>query len=276
MSAASPSSAPVGPAARSRDRMPVLFVGHGSPMNAIEDNAWSRGFRAMADLVPVPKAILAVSAHWFVPGTYVMGNEHPETIHDFGGFPDQLFQMQYPAPGQPALARRVVALLGSNRASVNLEWGLDHGTWSVLHHLRPAADLPVVQLSIDGRMPPAGHLELGRALAPLRDEGVLILGSGNVTHNLRYAMTSLHRGDLSKPSWADSFDADVARAVSQQDGDFLAKVVQTDAGRMSHPTLDHYLPLLYAVGAADAKDTVTFPTSGFDLGSLSMRSVLFA
>ena len=125
-------------------------------------------------------------------------------------------------------------------------------------------------------MPPAGHLELGRALAPLRDEGVLILGSGNVTHNLRYAMTSLHRGDLSKPSWADSFDADVARAVSQQDGDFLAKVVQTDAGRMSHPTLDHYLPLLYAVGAADAKDTVTFPTSGFDLGSLSMRSVLFA
>jgi 4,5-DOPA dioxygenase extradiol len=257
-------------------RAPVLFVGHGSPMNAIEDSTWSRGFRAMAGLVPsTPKAILCVSAHWFVAGTFTTGNEQPKTIHDFGGFPDELFAMQYPAPGDVALARRVVELIGPARASVRLDWGLDHGTWTVLHHMRPAADVPVVQLSIDGRMPPAGHLELGRALAPLRDEGVLIVGSGNLTHNLRYAMTRYAAGDLSTPTWAAKFDEDAARALTQHDGNFLAEMVKADAGRMSHPTLDHYLPLLYAVGASDERDKVTFPVSGFDLGSLSMRSVLF-
>lgn len=230
----------------------------------------------MAGLVPnTPKAILCVSAHWFVAGTFTTGDEQPKTIHDFGGFPDELFAMQYPAPGDVALARRVVELLGPARASVRLDWGLDHGTWTVLHHMRPAADLPVVQLSIDARMPPAGHLELGRALAPLRAEGVLIIGSGNLTHNLRYAMTRYSAGDLSTPAWASKFDEDAARALTQHDGKFLAEMVKADAGRMSHPTLDHYLPLLYAVGASDDHDKVTFPVSGFDLGSLSMRSVLF-
>lgn len=255
-------------------RMPVLFVGHGSPMNAIEDNAWSQGFRALGALLPRAKAILAVSAHWFVRGTYLTGNPQPKTIHDFGGFPDQLFAMQYPAPGDVALAQRIVRLLGAERASVRLDWGLDHGTWSVLHHMRPAADLPVVQLSIDAQMAPAGHLDLGRALAPLRDEGVLILASGNLTHNLRYAFSHASAGDVTTPGWAASFDTEVARAVEQHDGKFLAQVVEGDAGRMSHPTLDHYLPLLYAMGAADAGDRVAFPISGFDLGSLSMRSVL--
>jgi 4,5-DOPA dioxygenase extradiol len=256
-------------------RLPVLFVGHGSPMNAIEDNTWSRGFRALAGLIPEPKAVLCVSAHWFVAGTFLTGNDHPKTIHDFGGFPDQLFAMEYPAPGAPALAERVVKLLGPARAGVRLDWGLDHGTWSVLHHLRPKADLPVVQLSIDGRMPPAGHLELGRALAPLREEGVLIVGSGNMTHNLRYAMTHGFSGDVSTPPWASSFDADVTKAITEHDGKFLSQVITTDAGRMSHPTLDHYLPLLYAAGAADDKDHITFPITGFDLGSLSMRSILW-
>lgn len=256
-------------------RMPVLFVGHGSPMNAVEDNAWSRGFRAMSGLLPRPKAVLSISAHWFVRGTYLTGNDRPETIHDFGGFPDQLFQMQYPAPGDVKLANRVAHLLGDARASVKLDWGLDHGTWTVLHHMLPAADVPIVQLSIDGRMAPAGHLELGRALASLRDEGVLIMGSGNVTHNLRYAFTHAQTGDVSTPSWASSFDADVERAARQHDGGFLARAVESDAGRMSHPTLDHYLPLLYALGASDSNDKVSFPISGFDLGSLSMRSVLF-
>jgi len=255
-------------------RMPVLFVGHGSPMNAIEDNAWSRGFRALAALLPRPKAILAVSAHWFVAGTFLTGNARPETIHDFSGFPRALYEMQYPAPGEVDLARRVVRLLGEERASLRTDWGLDHGTWSVLHHLRPAADLPVVQLSIDRRMPPAGHLAIGRALAPLRREGVLVLGSGNITHNLRHAMMSAHRGELSTPAWAGDFDAEVARAVEQHDGDFLARAVESDAGRMAHPTLDHYLPLLYAVGAADPRDAVQFPISGFALSSLSMRSVI--
>ncbi|MGZ6143411.1 MAG: 4,5-DOPA-extradiol-dioxygenase [Myxococcales bacterium] len=252
--------------------MPVLFVGHGSPMNAIEDNRWSRGFRSLAGLIPEPKAVLCISAHWYVAGTFTTGNPRPETIHDFGGFPQELFEMQYPAPGDPKLSERVAKMLG---ATVSLEWGLDHGTWSVLHHLRPKADLPVVQLSIDGRVPPAAHLELGRALAPLRDEGVLIVGSGNLTHNLRHAFTSAQRGDTSTPPWAAQFDADAARAVEHHDHAALARIVGEPNGRLSHPSPDHYYPLLYAAGAASAKDPVKFPIEGFDMGSLSMRSVLF-
>jgi 4,5-DOPA dioxygenase extradiol len=255
-------------------RMPVLFVGHGSPMNAVEDNAWSRGFRALAGLVPDPKAILSISAHWFVGGTFLTGDERPRTIHDFGGFPQELYQMQYPAPGDLALARRVQGLLGP-RASLRNDWGLDHGTWSVLVHMRPAADVPVVQLSIDGRMPPEGHVELGRAIEPLRDEGVLILGSGNVTHNLRHAFSSAQRGDLSTPGWASKFDADVAAAAGQRDAAALARLAGTEAGRLSHPTPDHYFPLLYAAGAAGTAGPVRFPITGFDMGSLSMRSILF-
>jgi len=255
-------------------RMPVLFVGHGTPMNAIEDNAWSRGFRALTGLLPRPRAILSVSAHWFVPGTYLTGNERPETIHDFGGFPRELYEVRYPAPGDVALARRVAGLLGERSASIRADWGLDHGTWSVLRHLFPAADVPVVQLSIDDRMAPTGHLALGRALAPLRDEGVLVMGSGNITHNLRHALTSSARGDLSTPAWAIAFDASVARGAERHDGDHLARAVEGETGRMSHPTLDHYLPLLYAVGAAEAHDAVRFPITGFDLASLSMRAVL--
>lgn len=256
------------------DRMPILFVGHGSPMNAIEDNVWSRAFRALTGLLPRPRAILSVSAHWFVPGTYLTGNERPETIHDFGGFPRELYEVRYPAPGGVSLARRVTGLLGEARASIRADWGLDHGTWGVLRHLFPAADVPVVQLGIDDRMDPAGHLALGRALAPLRDEGVLVMGSGNITHNLRHALACQARGDLSTPVWAIAFDAEVARAVEQHDGERLVRVVESEAGRMSHPTLDHYLPLLYAVGAADARDAVRFPITGFALASLSMRAAL--
>jgi 4,5-DOPA dioxygenase extradiol len=210
-----------------------------------------------------------------VPGTFATGNATPETIHDFGGFPKELFAMQYPAPGNPELAKHVVALLGEQRAKVSTDWGLDHGTWSVLSRLRPQADIPVVQLAIDEELPPAGHLALARALAPLRDEGVLVMGSGNVTHNLRYAMRSYSTGDLSTPGWATSFDADVQRAAEQHDGEALIRSVQGEAGRMSHPTLDHFLPLLYALGASDDNDPVHFPITGFDLGSLSMRSILF-
>jgi 4,5-DOPA dioxygenase extradiol len=256
-------------------RMPVLFIGHGSPMNAIRDNAWSRAFRALGAELPSPRAILAVSAHWFVGGTYTTASARPETIHDFGGFPPELFAMLYPAPGDAELARRVVRLIGEARASLSNDWGLDHGTWTVLHHLRPAADRPVVQLSIDARLPPAEHVAIARALRPLRDEGVLLLASGNLTHNLRHAMTSFRTGDTSTPPWASRFDADVARAASQHDAAFLARAVETDDGRMSHPTIDHYLPLLYAVGAAEEKDRVSFPITGFDGGSLSMRAVRF-
>jgi 4,5-DOPA dioxygenase extradiol len=256
-------------------RMPVLFVGHGSPVNAIEDNQWSQGFRALATLLPPPRAIVSVSAHWYVPGTFATADVKPRTIHDFSGFPRALFEMQYPAPGDTALANRIVALIGKDRAALSHEWGLDHGTWTVLHHLRPDADCPVVQLSLDHRAEPALHADLGRRLAPLRDEDVLILASGNITHNLQHAMMSYGRHDLSTPAWAGEFDADVARAVEQHDLAFLAGAVETPAGRMAHPSLDHYLPLLYAAGAADESDVVRFPITGFDLGSLSMRAVLF-
>jgi 4,5-DOPA dioxygenase extradiol len=243
-------------------RMPVLFVGHGSPMNAIEDNPWSRGFRDLARLVPRPKAVLAISAHWYVAGTFATANERPETIHDFGGFPEPLYRIQYPAPGSPDLARRAVALVGAKRASLRSDWGLDHGTWSV------------VQLSIDGRLSPAEHLAIGRSLAPLRDEGVLLLGSGNVTHNLQHAFSAWRAGDRATPEWARAFDQGIADALVAHDHAHLARAPEGEAGRLAHPTPDHYLPLLYAAGASDARDAVRFPSNGFDMGSLSMRSAI--
>jgi len=248
-------------------RTPVIFVGHGSPMNAIEDNPWSRGFAALAQTVGKPRAILCISAHWFVPGSFVTGEDKPRTIHDFGGFPEKLYQVRYPAPGSSGLAARVQQLTG---ASPRGDWGLDHGSWSVLVHMFPEADIPVVQLSIDHRLSPEEHLALGRKLAPLRDEGVLIFGSGNITHNLRHAFT---RRDL--PAWAEHFDAAAAEALKRPDTQALATMLTSEDGRRSHPTPDHYLPLLYAAGAASKDDQVSFPIEGFDLGSLSMRSVLF-
>jgi 4,5-DOPA dioxygenase extradiol len=254
--------------------MPVVFVGHGNPMNAIVDNVWSRGFRDLGRALPSPKAILAVSAHWYVEGTFTTEADRPETIHDFGGFPDELYRIQYPAPGDPELARRVIRLVGDRRASLSSGWGLDHGTWSVLVHLRPAADVPVVQLSIDARLAPAEHLAIGRALAPLRDEGVLVLGSGNVVHNLRHAFGAWHRGDARTPEWAREFDDGIARALEHHDADHLVRAPATDEGRRAHPTPDHYLPLLYAAGASTQSDRVRFPVEGFDMASLSMRAVV--
>ena len=256
-------------------RMPVLFVGHGSPMNAIEDNKWSRGFARIAELIPRPAAILCVSAHWYLPGTMVTANDQPKTIHDFGGFPDALYAVEYPAPGEPELADKVAGLLAKYRASKNMEWGLDHGTWSVLRRMYPQADIPVIQLSIDLRKGPAEHLAVGAALAPLRNEGILIMGSGNIVHNLGYAMQAMNDDDLATPDWAAEFDSKVEAALINHDAASLAGFPGTREGRMAHPTLDHYLPLLYAAGASDENDSVKFPITGFDLGSLSMRAVLF-
>jgi 4,5-DOPA dioxygenase extradiol len=256
-------------------RMPVLFIGHGSPMNAISDNAWSRGFQDLARTLPTPAAILSVSAHWYVGGTLLTANDAPPTIHDFGGFPRALYEIEYPARGSADLARRVADLLADRRAGLSSDWGLDHGTWTVLKYLRPDADVPVVQLSIDHRLAPSEHLAIGRALAPLRDQGVLILGSGNVTHNLRHAMRAMHGGDTATPAWAASFDRTIEQAIVDRDGDALARAIESDDGRASHPSIDHYLPLLYAAGAADRDDAIAFPVTGWDLGSLSMRSVRF-
>jgi 4,5-DOPA dioxygenase extradiol len=254
--------------------MPTLFVGHGTPMNAIEDNVWSRGFRALGEAVPTPRAILSVSAHWFLPSLLLTADEHPETIHDFAGFPQELADARYPAPGSPALARRVCTLIDG--AAPSSAWGLDHGTWSVLRHLRPAADCPVVQLSVDAWLDPAGHLALARALAPLRRDGILIMGSGNITHNLRWLRDAAQTGDpLTTPDWAARFDRDVAQALTQRDHTYLARALQTDDGARSHPTPDHYLPLLYAVGAASPDEAPSFPITGFDLGMFSMRAVRF-
>ena len=241
-------------------------------MNAIEENEWSRGFSALASLVPSPAAILAVSAHWESDGTFTTLDDPPATIHDFGGFPPELFAMRYPAPGDRALAERVAGLTGGSAADGR---GLDHGVWSVLHRMVPAADVPVVQLSLDVRATAGAHLALGRSLAPLRDEGVLILGSGNLTHDLRDAFGRLRRGDSTTPDWAARFDAGVARALEARDEAWLVRALDTEDGRRAHPTAEHWLPILYAAGAADARDAVSFPITGFDLGSLSMRAVLF-
>jgi 4,5-DOPA dioxygenase extradiol len=256
-------------------RMPVLFVGHGSPMNAIEDNRWSQGFRALGQALPRPRAVLAVSAHWFIPGTFVTNNARPETIHDFGGFPPALHQVLYPAPGDPDLAEQVRELLSAHGAGTRSDWGLDHGTWSVLCHLRPDADVPVLQLSIDARLPTARHIEIGKALAPLRDEGVLILGSGNIVHNLRDAFANLRAGRSETPRWASDFDAAIANALTLRDEAYLSLSLGTDVGRQAHPTAEHYLPLLYSFGASSERDTISYPITGFDAGSLSMRSVRF-
>ena len=259
-----------------RNRMPVLFVGHGSPINAIDDTRWSRGFASLAGYLPRPSAILAISAHWFGRGTYLLADPSPKTIHDFSGFPPALYEIEYPAPGSVDLAARVRGLLGTDRAALSSEWGLDHGTWSVLKWMFPEADVPVIQLSLDRRLETRGHFELGRTLAELRHEGVLILGSGNIVHNLGDAFRRMSAGDDETPVWARRFDRDTATMLAQHDtGALIEAFPKARDARLAHPTPDHWLPLLYAAAAADEDDTVRFPSEGFDLGSISMRNVIF-
>lgn len=255
--------------------MPVLFVGHGSPMNAVLDNAWSRGFKALGARLPKPKAILCVSAHWYVPGTLLTGNVDPRTIHDFGGFPPELYEIEYPAPGDPALAAKVSGMLGAWSASVRSDWGIDHGTWTVLRHMWPQADIPVVQLSIDGRAPAETHLAIGRALAPLRSEGVLVMGSGNLVHNLPAAFRQLDRPRPTREPWATEFDERVSSALESKDSSKLVHACDDSVGHLAHPTVDHFLPVLYTSGAAGRESDVEFPLEGFDMGSISMRAVLY-
>jgi 4,5-DOPA dioxygenase extradiol len=239
-------------------------------MNAIEDNSWSRAQIELGRALPRPEAIVVVSAHWWTHGTFVQASPSPETIHDFGGFPRALFEARYPALGNPALAAEVASLVGGDTTP---EWGLDHGAWSVLLRLFPKADIPVVQVSMDADLPPRGHLEMGRKLSKLRDQGVLVLGSGTLTHNLRDAMRRGQTGDPSLPDWAERFDASVVHAVEQRDDETLLTLHATPDGRMSHPTPDHWLPFLWSYGATDPTDPLTYPVEGFDMGSMSMRSM---
>ena len=261
--------------AKSDTRMPVIFVGHGSPMNAIDDNRWSRGFTSLADGIARPAAILAVSAHWYVDGTWLMANARPRTIHDFSGFPPDLYEVDYPAPGKPELARRVCRLLGDDRAALNTDWGLDHGTWSVLRWMFPDADVPVIQLSIDRRLDARKHFELARSLSDLRDENVLIFASGNIVHNLQDAFARKRAASVAIPEWAQRYDDDVKKVLAQHDTDALLSLwPDSDTGRVAHPTPDHWWPLIYAVGASDERDPIRFPIEGFDWGSISMTSVI--
>jgi 4,5-DOPA dioxygenase extradiol len=256
--------------------MPVLFVGHGSPMNLIEDNRWSRGFAALREMVPQPTAILVVSAHWFVDGTYLTGSPNPKTIHDFSCFPRELYEIDYPAPGRIDLAKRVRGILGEDRAELSTDWGFDHGAWSVLRWMFPDADIPVIQLSVDRRLDPRRHHEIGRSLAELRHDGVLILASGNAVHNLGDAFSRMRAGSLETPDWARRFDETIERVVTERDTKGLLTLWPgSEEGRLAHPTPDHFLPLLYAYAATDEMDRTRSPTVGFDMGSISMRNIIF-
>lgn len=253
-------------------RMPSIFFGHGNPMNALADNAWTRAWRAIGDSIPKPEAILCVSAHWYIPALAVTAMDQPRTIHDFGGFPKELFAYQYPAPGSGELAARVAELLSGDVVVDESGWGLDHGTWSVLCHVFPDADVPVVQLSINETEPAPFHYELGRMLAPLRDEGVLIAGSGNIVHNLHaYAWGDQKREAL---DWAMRFEQTARDLMIAGDHEPLIyyEAMGKDA-LLSAPTPDHYLPLLYVLGAKQNDDAVSFPVEGFDGGSISMTTV---
>jgi 4,5-DOPA dioxygenase extradiol len=265
-----------GPASQ---RMPVLFVGHGSPMNVIEDNAFTRFLRGWHKQLPPPRAILVISAHWLTPGATAVGVQaHPKTIHDFGGFPKALFDMQYPAPGSPEFAREAASVVRHAHVVPTEDWGLDHGAWTVLHHMYPAADVPVFQLSIDYDQPAAFHHAVGRELAALRDKSVLIVGSGNVVHNLR-AIDRIEglNARASRP-WAQAFDDAVKNALAARDDMALVNYARLagDSAATAVQTPDHYFPFLYALGASDSlSEKATSVFEGFQAGTLSMRCVQF-
>jgi 4,5-DOPA dioxygenase extradiol len=272
-------------ALRPSARLPMLFVGHGSPMNAIEDNTYRRSWQQLGQQLLAraerPQLVLCISAHWITQGqgSWLTGMAQPRTIHDFGGFPDELFAQQYPAPGAPVVAQQLASQLHMPHSQQALGvdadgWGLDHGTWSVLKPMFPAADIPVVQLSIDYRRPPAEHFALGQQLQALRERGVLIVGSGNVVHNLRALQRT--QSPLQAYDWAIEFDQMVTGLVERGDlarlGDFqqLGTVAQ-----MAHPTYDHYLPLLYAAGAVHPGEVAQFFNADFQMAAISMRSMVW-
>jgi 4,5-DOPA dioxygenase extradiol len=252
--------------------MPAIFFGHGNPMNALASNAWTEGWAAIGASVPRPKAVLVVSAHWYLPATLVTAMAAPRTIHDFGGFPRELSEVEYPAPGEPDVARHVQSLLAPVSVGLDNKWGLDHGTWSVLCHVFPEADVPVVQLSIDETQPAEFHYEIGRRLAPLRDEGVLIMGSGNLVHNLHAYAWGRH--PVEPLAWAVRFEERAREMMLSGHHEPLInyEALGRDA-QLSAPTPDHYLPLLYVLALKRETDAVSFPVEGFDGGSISMLTV---
>jgi 4,5-DOPA dioxygenase extradiol len=261
------------------EKMPVLFVGHGSPMNAIEDNEFSRGWYAVGKALPKPKAILCVSAHWETWGTLVTAMENPKTIHDFGGFPSELYAARYPAPGSPWLAQEVKRLVRTVEVGLDADWGLDHGCWSILKQMYPEADIPVVQFSLDYTQPSLYHYNLAKELAPLRDQGVLILGSGNMVHNLRRVVIPGNDfGNFNQPfalDWAKEADGIFKKLINSGRFEALADYQSLGASvQLAVPTPEHYLPMLYALALKTEEDTITYFNDKPLAGSLTMTSLL--
>ncbi len=250
--------------------MPVLFVGHGSPMNAISDNPYTRAWRGLGERLPQPRAILAISAHWETKGVLITAAGRPRTIHDFYGFPPELFAIEYPAPGDPELARTIAGMLAPYARADLDSWGLDHGTWSVLHSMYPDADIPVLQLSMDIRLGPADHYRIGQALKPLRDQGVLILGSGDIVHNLRLFD---RRPGAATPEWAVDFNELVKSKIVEGDDAALINYPALPDVHLAFPEPEHFHPLLYVLGARAPGESVEFLTDDV-LSTVSMTSVL--
>ncbi len=251
--------------------MPVLFIGHGTPMNAIEKNTYSETWRKIGSSLPKPQAILCVSAHWETKGTMVTAMEQPKTIHDFGGFPQELFDVQYGAPGSPELASEIAKAMKTH-VELDHAWGLDHGAWSVLNQMYPNADIPTLQLSLDATAKPLTHLEIARELAFLRDKGVLIIGSGNIVHNLRRA-----RPDVAPFDWAVEFDATSKQLIQEERLTELAQYERLGpAAMLSIPTNEHYLPMLYAAALRSKNDELTFFNETIELAAAGMRSFVLA
>lgn len=256
----------------STDRMPSLFIGHGSPMNAIEDNEFSRTWIELGQKLPRPNGIVCISAHWETRGEYVTSMPVPRTIYDFYGFPPELYAINYPAPGSPELADRIRDLSNGRMIQPDFSWGLDHGTWSVLARMYPKADIPVVQLSLDRNQGPEYHYQVGQELAALRQEGILILGSGNLVHNLR-----LVQWDDKQFDWAVEFDAFVKKEIADNDPDPLIHYEKAgQAATLSINSAEHYLPLLYILGTRVNEDAVTFYNEKVTMGSISMRCLEFS
>lgn len=256
------------------EKMPVLFFGHGSPMNAIDVNPYTKTLNALGEKLPRAKAILVISAHWMTEGSWVTAMEKPKTIHDFYGFPDELFAVQYPAPGNPEIAQIVQDVTNDPKVHADHEmWGLDHGTWSVLRHLYPNADIPVLQLSLYMEQPPEYHIRLAQELQALREKGVLIIGSGNLVHNLR----RIQWGPDPKPfEWAEEHNEWLKKKLHERDAkSLLVNFRETEAARLSIPTLEHYYPLHYVLGAADKKDDFKIEYDEIQNGSISMLSFSF-
>jgi 4,5-DOPA dioxygenase extradiol len=254
---------------------PAIFFGHGNPMNALHDNEWTSAWSAIGKNLPRPRAVLCISAHWYLPATLVTAMSDPRTIHDFGGFPRELYQVRYPAAGDPELAHRVQEILAPSPVELDHSWGLDHGTWSVLLHVFPEADIPIVQLSIDETQPAAFHFDIGKRLAALRDEEVLIVGSGNLVHNLHTYAWGKH---MAEPyDWAVRFETLAKELMIAREFDALInyETLGRDA-QLAIPTPDHYLPLLYVLSTMRNEDSITFPVQGVDGGSVSMLSVCVA